>query len=279
MDGPLSASLQNNDPPEPPPGSPAGQQNNKPNNRNNNNNNNNPMWMVAAAGGVALGAALAANALRSRQQQSAVGDSLCTSESLSASTLPSHQQRGRCLLPDSQDEDWADLWSRIWPDGSGPIPDTAINNTAMPLAAKPSERDLADYAKRRMSKQMTLLCEEWGAYDDDNNRNVGDLVFGGMLPFHGHNVHVVVEVKYLDLSNEGKTARSRRTAQRKEVKDQATKYAWLWAQRDHRSYPVMVIGVALTNEEQLPCVWLTQQSRSDRVIQIAEPDWDGARWV
>lgn len=228
-----------------------------------------------------MGAALAANALRSRHQQSAVGDSLCVSDSVCASTLPSHRQGGRCPLPDSKDEDWAALWSLIWPDGSRPIPDTDIGKPAMLLAAKPSEQDLADYAIKRMGKRLKLLHQEWEVYDDDNDRNVGDLVFGG-LSFHGHDVHVVVEVKYLDFSNEGKTARSRRTAQRKEVKDQATKYARLWAHQNHGSgvsYPLMVIGVALTNEEQLPCVWLKQQSCSDRIIQLAEPAWDGAGWV
>ena len=84
---------------------------------------------------------------------------------------------------------------------------------------------------------------EWEPYPGRSDKGTGDAVFT-----NGRGVFVIVEVKHLNLSETGVTARRRRTKKRKQVVEQAIKYASLF--RKSNPSALCVIPATFTNEDE-----------------------------
>ncbi|MBW4486055.1 MAG: hypothetical protein KME14_26325 [Tildeniella torsiva UHER 1998/13D] len=88
------------------------------------------------------------------------------------------------------------------------------------------KRELVRHSQELLPSYPLLIDDEWEAEPNRNQEGKGDLLFAD-----GEGRFAVVEVKWLDLDNSGKTAKTRRTHKRKKVKDQAAEYAACLAER------------------------------------------------
>ena len=89
-----------------------------------------------------------------------------------------------------------------------------------------------------------VIDDEWEVEPNESQKGKGDLVFT-----NGAGQFAVVEVKWIDLDSSGKTVRTRRTKNRKEVAGQAANYAQHFC---HRMGGAEVKGYFFTNEDQQP---------------------------
>lgn len=90
-----------------------------------------------------------------------------------------------------------------------------------------------------------LINDEWEAEPNRNQEGRGDLLFAD-----GKDRYAVVEVKWLDLTNSGRTTRTSRTKKRQKVKEQAVDYTNALARRLETF--VQIEGYWFTNECPMP---------------------------
>ena len=92
--------------------------------------------------------------------------------------------------------------------------------------------------------------DEWEVEAGRADQGRGDLVFTD-----GSGFFAVVEVKWIDLPSEGKTASTKRTHKRKKVREQAIKYAEIYEQKLIAINPDLinqVVAYVYTNEDDKP---------------------------
>jgi hypothetical protein len=90
-----------------------------------------------------------------------------------------------------------------------------------------------------------LFDDEWEVEPNRNQKGRGDLLFTD-----GEGRYAVVEVKWLDVNNTGKTTRNNRTKKRQKVRDQAANYVDALAQCLETF--TQIEGYRLTNEDDEP---------------------------
>jgi len=98
---------------------------------------------------------------------------------------------------------------------------------------------------RRFINKLLVDRYEWCVMDNYTNMGVGDLVLT-----NGRGVYLVVEVKFIDLTSTGETARARRNVKRKLVKEQANKYAEKFRELN-TAEALIIIPAIYTNEHWL----------------------------
>ncbi|MGB3311234.1 MAG: hypothetical protein WBG32_19445 [Nodosilinea sp.] len=107
------------------------------------------------------------------------------------------------------------------------------------------KRHLVLHSHELLPGYPLLIDDEWEAAPNRNQEGKGDLLFAD-----GEGRFAVVEVKWLDLDDSGKTAKTRRTHKRKKVKDQAAGYVCCLAQRLETF--TLIEGYWFTNEVHKP---------------------------
>jgi hypothetical protein len=123
-----------------------------------------------------------------------------------------------------------------------------ISNHFQAVIARPSfpssERDLQLQLIINPPEGFPNLCEwEWDVVDNMTHLGKGDLVFASL----DGSEYLVVETKYHSLTGgSGKNMRTKRTKQRQEVREQASKYALAWQSRHPTA---KVFYATLTNEQ------------------------------
>lgn len=103
--------------------------------------------------------------------------------------------------------------------------------------------DLATRRFELLPAAPFLVKHEWYPHPPLANLGRGDLVFSS-----GRGLFIVVEVKHIDLDSTGRTARNRRTAKRKQVRVQASKYARIFSTTSSPSLCTCVLAAYFTNE-------------------------------
>jgi hypothetical protein len=120
------------------------------------------------------------------------------------------------------------------------------------------KRDLILNRDRLLPKYPFIIEDEWEVIDNLSNCGRGDLVFTD-----GEGSFAVVEVKWLDLDNLSKTAKTRRESNRKKrnkVIDQADEYARIYWQKLDKGasvVPKSVDAFYYTNELDCPRLFFT----------------------
>ncbi|TVQ06772.1 MAG: hypothetical protein EA368_16195 [Leptolyngbya sp. DLM2.Bin27] len=107
------------------------------------------------------------------------------------------------------------------------------------------KRKLVLHSHELLPSYPFLIDDEWETEPNRNQAGKGDLLFAD-----GKGRFAVVEVKWLDCDNSGKTAKTRRTQKRKKVKDQAVDYANSLAER--LKIFAQIEGYWFTNECEKP---------------------------
>lgn len=94
-----------------------------------------------------------------------------------------------------------------------------------------------------------LIEDEWEVESGRTDKGRGDLVFTD-----GTGCFAVVEVKWIDLENTGRTSSTKRTHKRKNVRKQATSYANIYAKQalDRLETVKWVEAFVFTNECDYP---------------------------
>ncbi|MFT4623632.1 MAG: hypothetical protein ACI8PZ_002288 [Myxococcota bacterium] len=103
------------------------------------------------------------------------------------------------------------------------------------------KRDLVRRSHDLLPHHPFLVEDEWDVVSGHTNHGRGDLVFTD-----GEGRFAVVEVKYINLTSSGATARRRRTKCRRQVHQQAQAYAAVIRDRHDAVGPVLAF--AYTNE-------------------------------
>ncbi len=93
-----------------------------------------------------------------------------------------------------------------------------------------------------LSKYLYVYDYEWEVFDGASYLGKGDLVFTD-----GKRNFLVVECKYIDIYDQGRTARTRRTMKRKKIKEQTQNYV-LYFNNKH-SEAKSVKGLGISSEE------------------------------
>ncbi|MBW4462260.1 MAG: hypothetical protein KME47_18785 [Nodosilinea sp. WJT8-NPBG4] len=88
------------------------------------------------------------------------------------------------------------------------------------------KRELVRHSQELLPSYPLLIDDEWEVEPNRTQEGKGDLIFAD-----GEGRFAVVEVKWLNLDNSGKTAKTRCKHQRKKVKDQAAEYTGFVGQR------------------------------------------------
>jgi hypothetical protein len=107
------------------------------------------------------------------------------------------------------------------------------------------KRNLVLHSSELLPDYPYLFDDEWEVEANRTQDGKGDLVFTD-----GEGRYAVVEVKWLDLDNSGKTVRTSRTKKRQKVQDQAVIYADELRQKLGDS--VQVNAYCFTNEYDRP---------------------------
>lgn len=101
-----------------------------------------------------------------------------------------------------------------------------------------------DKKEKILSKYPYVYDYEWEVFDGASNLGKGDLVFT-----NGKSNFLIVECKYIDLEAQGRTARTRKTKKRKEIKDQPKKYISCFKKKHPEA--VSINGLGISNEESI----------------------------
>ena len=96
-----------------------------------------------------------------------------------------------------------------------------------------------DIKDELLSKYSYVYDYEWEVFDGASNLGKGDLVFTD-----GKSNFLVVECKYIDLDDQGSTARTRRTKKRKDIKEQPKKYISSFKKKHPEAASVMGLGIS-----------------------------------
>ena len=99
-----------------------------------------------------------------------------------------------------------------------------------------------DIVQNYIEKYSYIFDYEWEVIDGYTNHGKGDLVF---TDAQGN--FLIIECKYINLNETGKTARTKRRNNRRHIEKQVPKYinAFKWKTPDAKN----VIGIGVTNEE------------------------------
>ena len=98
--------------------------------------------------------------------------------------------------------------------------------------------------KNYLKKFPYVYDYEWEVVHGHNNYGKGDLVFTD-----GKGNFLIVECKYIDLSDTGSTARTKRRKKRRYIEEQITRYIDAFKRKNRETKKVSGLGV--TNEEVL----------------------------
>lgn len=166
------------------------------------------------------------------------------------------------------------------PDGSH---DTASANQHLDVqqrikSASRSPSDIKDENERKLAVQLLdepllrgwrFVAYEWLVVDGRTDQGVGDVLLQ-----HPCGLYLVVEVKWLDHQATGPTANASRTGKRKEVKEQAVRYAAEVPRRlGQPSCPVM--AASYTNDghhDHTPVLRFWRRGRAHETQDIAPHD-------
>ena len=90
-----------------------------------------------------------------------------------------------------------------------------------------------------LSKYPYVYDYEWEVSDGASNLGKGDLVFTD-----SKRNFLVVECKYIDIYDQGRTARTRRTMKRKKIKEQTQNYVLYFKNKHSEAKSVKGLGIS-----------------------------------
>lgn len=111
------------------------------------------------------------------------------------------------------------------------------------------KRDLVLRSAELLPDYPYLFDDEWEVEANRTQDGKGDLIFTD-----GEGRYAVVEVKWLDLDNSGKTTRNNRTKKRQKVQEQAITYAYELKQK-------------LDDSAQVSAYWFTNECSRPQFLQ------------